>query len=461
MEELKIRLDNRIRFSKEELPPEGIALLKKRLTFNNPLYERNERFGKPNFGIDPTLRCIWEDQEKGEIALARGFLPDLVRILHKNRIGFELIDDTLKFKTVGFDSRVGTEALGMTQPFHFEALEAMTKECFGIVVGPLGFGLKMLACKLTARRQVPALVIVKTKREAYIWKEKASQYLKLGPGDIGLIGDGHRDLGKSFTIAITLTLWKVLDQVEPQTGFLIVDQCNLVSLKVYFKAGLFRCPFMLGLGTSPKRSGGLTGLMNAYLGPRIYQIYPDYDRLEETRPLVKVRPTSFDYSYQDDWSEMITALCQDEGRNGLIVTDILQETANPKTKALVISERIGHLEDLKGRIEAGYGEAGVITGETSPSKREEIARRFARGRLQVVLIPFKSVPSLEIKGVNRLFVASPVKYGDYMAHVTGRLLTPEANNGHSVIFDYQDKPEPLRASLKRRLKIYQTMGVSS
>jgi hypothetical protein len=460
MEKLKIRLDNFIRFARDGLPLEGINLLEKRLIYKNPLYYRNEQYGRPNINVQPTLKCMWEDEENKDIVIVRGFLSEFIRILHANRIEFELTDLTRKFEPVGFDSSVGQESLGMEWPYQGEALEKMTKHRFGILVGPFGCGKKMLACKLAARRNVPVLVIVMTKREMYAWKEMASRFLGLGSQDLGLIGDGKRELGRKLSVAITLSLYKVLDQVEPQTGFVIVDPCDRANLKIYFKAALFNCPYMLGLAISPKRQGGLTRLMNAYLGPRVYQIYPE-EEAHRVRPILKVVSTGWEYDYEDDFPEMITALCQDQGRNDLMVRDILQATAEPGARALVVSERVGHLEELKERIKESYGEAEIITGSSSDKGREEITGRFDEGKLQIILVTLKSIHTLEVKYADHLFVSSPLKYGNHISQIVGKLLSAgQKGEGEprSVIHDYGDEPGILKASLKQRLKIYRSMG---
>ena len=180
------------------------------------------------------------------------------------------------------------------------------------------------------------------------------------------------------------------------------------------------------------------------------QLYPAFDE-EHFRSMVQekvenIQPAStlqdiryrqkyglrwgFSHGYQDDWSDMIRALCQDQERNGLIVADILQETADPGAKAVVISERIGHLEDLRERIEAAYSEAEIITGEIREAKREEIFRRFDRGKLAIILVTLKSIHTLEVKRANRLFVTSPLKYGDHLTQIVGKLLgTARENRG--------------------------------
>lgn len=460
MDEIKLYLRNNIRFKKDILPPEGIALLEERLTFRNPLYFKNEKWGKLNTpNIKPTLKAIWYDEEQNEVVIARGYLNELIRILQANRYTPEVIDEARRFTEMNFPSDLLTEGRGIIWPCQGEALEEISKHRFGVLIGPLNSGKKMLACKLAARRKVPVLVIVRTVRELYQWRETAKQYLNLKENKIGLIGDGSKDIGMPFTIAITLSLYKMIDQVEPLTGFVIIDQCEVMNLKVFFKVAQFNCPYVLGLANSSKRSDGLTKFMEALIGQRIYNIVSQGE-YAVVKPVLKIQDTGFVYDFKDDWPEMVAALCNDEMRNKLIVTDILQAISNPLTKALVISERVKHLEDIRTRIEQAYGQAEIITGDTPEEKRQEIYRRFEMGKLQVVLVTFKSVSSIEIKKVNHLFFISPVKFFDSLSQVVSMVFKTEANNYDRVIFDYRDNVEQLKNSLKKRLRVYQTISTT-
>jgi len=461
MQKINIFLSSVIRVKKDSLPPTGIALFEKRLTFRNPLYFKNERWGKANPpNIKPTLSAIWHDDEKGELVIARGYLSELIRILHANRFQPEIIDQTRTFESRDFQSDIMTENRGINWPDQGEALKEISKHRFCILAGPLNSGKKMLACKLAARRKVPVLVIVNTHRDLYLWRETVKQYLNLKDEDIGLIGDNHREAGRPVTIGITLTLYKMLDQVEPFTGFIIIDQCEKANLKVFFKVALFNCPFILGLANSANRADGLTKLMEAYIGQRVYQLKPP-EALSQIRPVLKIRDTGFDYEYHDDWPEMVTALCENQERNALIMADILQAVSDRWAKILVVSERIGHLEDLKARVDASYVQAEILTGETTESRRADIVRRFTTGRLQIVMVTFKSIPTIDIKKVNHLFFISPVKFDAFIIQLVGRLLVSGNDVHRAFIHDYKDIPEQLKNSYRRRMKTYRRMGATA
>ena len=173
---------------------------------------------------------------------------------------------------------------------------------------------------------------------------------------------------------------------------------------------------------------------------------------------MKLKSTGFDYNYQDDWSEMVGALCRDRDRNHLLVTDILQATADPGVKSVIISERVHHLEDLKKSIEGSYSEAEIINSKVPDKEREEITRRFDRGKLQILLVTFKSISNIDIKKANHLLVVSPLKYDDLLTQSVGKLLSSSEGEKRPEILDYRDEPELLKVSLRKRLKIYKSLG---
>jgi superfamily II DNA or RNA helicase len=253
-----------------------------------------------------------------------------------------------------------------------------------------------------------------------------------------------------------------MDQVEPLTGFVIVDQCHVASLSVLFRISRFNCPYLLGLATRAQRQDGLTELMHAHLGQTVFELAAPEDQ-NRAEPILDIKDTSFQFEYREDWHGLVTALCQDEKRNRNIAGDVLQATAGNGRKAVVISERVGHLHDLARIIGTAHGECEILTGENSDSFRAKIARRFALGKLKILMAPFKSVPSIPAKGATDLFICSPVKYQDYLAQILGAVLNGKV--GHErrrpVIHDYKDKTEVLRRSLDMRVKCYQSLGAVS
>jgi len=458
----KIILDNRIHIGKGELPPGGIDVLRKRLTYRNPLYHLEGRYRKRYKAKDitPTLSALWEDA-KGDIVIARGFLEDLQRNLHANRLAFEIEDQTRRFnKPCGFDTGIGFETKGTNQwPEHSKALKEVGKHRFACLVGPPGSGKIMIAAKLIARRQVPTLIIVRGKSRMYAWREEVSRYLGLSADLVGLIGDGQRDLGYSVTVAIPFSLYKVLEKVEPGIGFVIVDQCDRASLNVYYKVGRFNSPYTLGLAEGNRRLGGLTRLMWAYLGPRVYELPERSGQIVDAQKKVvlRIRETGFDSTLEDyeDYRDVVTALCRDEARNRLIVMDILQAAAL-RPHVLILSERKSQLRDLLRGLDHGGAAGAIIDGQVPVGQRSKILEGFNKGQVPILLATSRSIEPAQITDLDVLIITSPVRYADGLAQLAGKLF---AGRKPGFVFDYLDRPGILRASLKKRRKSFSALGI--
>ena len=196
-------------------------------------------------------------------------------------------------------------------------------------------------------------------------------------------------------------------------------------------------------------------------GAEAVPIYPEDVFDEQTRPAIRVRGTGFDYANPEDFEGMLKALCEDDQRNHMIAQDVLEACADEKTKAVVLSNRLEHLEQLHKAIEQAYGRAEIISSHTSKTHKDKALGRFERGALQVLLLSSRSISSFDSHRVNALFVASPIRFEEHLTQAVGLLF--RGHNGHRrrpMIYDYRDKPLVLQASLKRRLKIYRTMGAN-
>jgi superfamily II DNA or RNA helicase len=199
--------------------------------------------------------------------------------------------------------------------------------------------------------------------------------------------------------------------------------------------------------------------MEACIGQKIAELPAPGDR-SEVEPILKIESTGFDLDFPDDWHGLITALGHDEKRNRILAGDILESTAGRDRKAVIISERIGHLQELARIIGAAQGECQILTAETSPLVRARAAKRFSKGRLKILMSTFKSSPSIPAKGATDLFICSPVTHQDYLAQIVGSVLVGGDRNrrGRPIIHDYRDNLEVLRRSLDTRVKCYRSMG---
>jgi superfamily II DNA or RNA helicase len=455
MEKLEIRIDNMIRIRLQELPLSVADEIRKRLTFKNPRYFKQLRFNKSGkTDVSPELYCFRETED--DLVMTRGFMAELIRLLHRNRIQFGIDDHT---RQPSQDSFV---FIGGLYDYQASVFEAVVKKRFGIITGNLGSGKKVVTLKILSLWQVPALIVVNTRRQLYVWKDTIKRFTGLDDAEISLVGDGHKETSGKIIVAVNRSLYGLVDIIKERIGLVVVDLCNLVNLNVFFKiVKKLDAYYMLGLATSPKRQDRLTPLMFAYLGPVLYQIRSEdcFRALGTSRPVLYPRLTGFDFSYNDNYAEMIDALCGDNDRNQKIIADLLEVTSKPSRRALVISERKNHLQALQNMLGTAYKTAEIITGDTSEKQRNSIQGRFDRGKLQVVILTLKSIPGLSVEKTDSLFIACPLKIADHIAQLIGRiLLKPGHTDIKPVIYDYFDQVDILKASYFKRRKLYRLMG---
>jgi len=452
---VKIRVERELRVALEDLPEGVIDEVARELTFKNPLWIRAKRAGTLTPEITRELTCYWEGD--GHLFTTRGFASRLIRILQAHRRKGEYDDYTKRSGTVYFEFK------GDLYPYQGEVVAVVNSRRFGTICGSIGSGKKVAALYLAAKRQVPVMVIVQTKSQAYQWQEAAGRFLGLSRTDIGLIGDGRQDQGRPFTIAISRALHKMIDDVAESVGFLIVDQCDRVGLNVFFKfVRYIPSAYMLGLAIRRKRDDGLTNLIHAYIGPHLAEI--DIDRVyrESTaiRPVFHGQDTGFDYNFSEDYKKMVGALAVDPERNERIVTDVLAETAiKGGARTVVLVERLVHLEALQKTFKANYRDCILISGKTKKDQLPVVFEMFNKGKTQIICVTAKSFNLLNVDRITHLFVASPLRHPENLCQAVGKLLWSKPGDDPPKIFDYRDRPTHLQGSYRGRVRVYRDMGV--
>lgn len=454
---LKIILTSHISFDMTVLPDAFVADLKEALIISNPPYINGLRYarGGRRFDVAQFLFCIWQDGN--DFVIPRGFAQQLFSLCHKHRIVFEVEDRSSSCQETDFTF------FGSLYGYQNDALAELEKRRFGLLAGPLGCGKRVTALAFIAKHRSPALIVIKTRRQLYLWKETIKRFLGFDEKEIGQIGDGVRRLGK-ITVAIIDSLCRISDNLRTSFGFLIIDRAETANLNVYRKIVLsFDGYYMLGLCNHRERADGLTSLMTAYLGDVLHEIKlpGKFAALGALRPKLMVQTTDFVYQYREDFKDLITALCRDEQRNALIITDLLQECAKSSVRVLAVSDRVEHLTTIKEAIAQVHGpDVAVITGLTKEKERQAILEKFQR-KPGLLLMTFRSLAAIDLPGISRLFILTPVKNGDYISQAVGALIVGNTvNDEPGAIYDYQDvHVSVLDSSYQKRRKLYASMGV--
>lgn len=122
--------------------------------------------------------------------------------------------------------RINATFNGVLRPDQQEALEAITKHDFGMLIAPTAFGKTVTAAAVIAKRKVSTLVIVHRADLMRQWQERLGSFVGLDEQKIGLIGAGKKKPTGMLDIAVIQSLARRDDLPElfSQYGQVIIDE---------------------------------------------------------------------------------------------------------------------------------------------------------------------------------------------------------------------------------------------
>ncbi|MBI9076156.1 MAG: DEAD/DEAH box helicase [Desulfatibacillum sp.] len=429
--------------------------LKQRLTIVNPVWLENQKFGRYNQGVKKHLQFYWK---RGDvITMPRGFARQLLTWVSKSDMEYDLVDETRILPEIQFGF------MGELYGFQQHAAQRILSRRFGVARMPTGAGKTVLALYCISERAQPAVVVVHTKELLYQWRDRALDFLDIREQDIGLVGDGKKQMDRSLTICVVNSLYKCAGQLKKGTGHLIVDECHRIPSRSFTVAvRTFDSRYMLGLSATPFRRDGLTPLIPLYMGDSICEVNA-MDLQEKgriSRAKLVVRNTCFDYPYEDDYHQMISALVGDYDRNLLIASDAVEFHATGSGTALVVSDRKSHCRALGSLMADKGARVSVLTGDLPDVKRKEIVRSVNQGEVDILVATVQLIgEGFDCPALSALFMATPVKFSGRVLQVVGRVLRAQQGKEKATVFDYVDKPGVLQASFQSRLEAYRQLGL--
>jgi superfamily II DNA or RNA helicase len=358
--------------------------------------------------------------------------------------------------------QINVQFSGHLKPFQRQAVETMLTRDFGTLSAPTGSGKTVMGLYMLAYRRQPALIIVHTKDLAHQWMARIAQFLNVPADEIGFIGGGQKKIGHWITVALVQSLYKCTDEVCPQIGHLIVDECHRTPSRTFTDAvSDFDAKYMLGLSATPWRRDKLSQLIFWHLGD-IHHKVAKAQLVEEGHILpteITWRETDF-VPYFDpvnEYSKMLSELTSNDERNRLIAADIAQEAAAETGVCLVLSDRKKHCETLQALLRFKHGIAAeLLTGDLTTEQRRAVIRRLDDGDVKVLIATGQLIgEGFDCRNLTTLFLATPIRFSGRVIQYLGRIMRPAPGKEKARVFDYVDvKVEALQAAARARLKVY-------
>jgi len=436
-ESLVLKVDHRAVLSPVHAVPENVlSTIYSRLSMPNPEYEKNEHLGKSNWNTPHKIYGYSLNADS--LIMPRGFLRQFTGIMRDARISYRTDDKRRVLPAVNFTF------LGELRDFQRAAVKEMLARSFGTLCSPTGSGKTIMALYIIAHRRQPALVIVHSKELMNQWIERAEQFLGILKKEIGIIGDGKKQLGEKLTIGIVNSIYPIAHIIKESFGHIIVDEVHRCPSRMFTEAvTAFDSKYMLGLSATPFRRDRLTRLIYWNVGDRLFEI--SQKTLENTGDVLRAevifRETDFVSSFDasEQYAQMLSELTEDQDRNDQIVQDIIQEARTSAGICLILSDRKNHVETLAGMIRDQGIDAHVLHGDLSNGDRKQVVNDLNEGRIKVLCATGQLIgEGFDCKALSTLFITTPIKFSGRLIQYLGRVLRPAPGKKEARVYDYVD-----------------------
>jgi len=424
-------------------------------------------FQNPEFyKLQAGLRSTWntpriisraENHEKF-LSLPRGCLSDVEALLATNKIELRLED----VRSVG--QRMNATFNGVLRPDQQEALEAITKHDFGMLIAPTAFGKTVTAAAVIARREVSTLVIVHRADLMRQWQERLGSFVGLDDQKIGLIGAGKKKPTGMLDIAVIQSLARRDDLPElfSQYGQVIIDEAHHLTAAT-FEAVLKQANsrYVLGLSATPVRSNGHHPIIFMQSGPVRHIAKRPAHVPDQLMVRVRHLPTPA-IPPNASIQEVIRLLSVDADRNARIVADATTALKNGR-KVLLLTKRTEHLDLLHAQLAHVEFPCFMLHGRMKTKERQAIIKALAElphdaphillASAQLVGEGFDHAP------LDTLILTLPISWAGTLQQYAGRLHRDHADKSDILIYDYVEQDHPqLYRMWKKRQRGYRAMG---
>lgn len=473
-----LRLTIKNNLTLEGTDPELKEYLKEYLTLLNPEWLEAQNFGRWTGNIPKYLTQYFEEGNK--VLAPRGILRHLLEDLGRD---WEVID----LRVSPEPERPWRPGKVVLRPDDQEpAVEKLLRHDSGFLSAPAGSGKTVMGLEAARRLGLRALWLTHRKELKDQAMERAEELLEIPHKEIGVLHGSSWKIGDQLTIGMVPTLRKRdLKDISQEFGVIIIDEAHHVPSSTFLHViDKFDARYVYGLTATAYRRDNLDTIMFNAVGPIVSQI-EHVSLFEEEHlmiPTIRRRYTGWNPpdSHLMTYHDFMEAMVADRSRNEIITNDIVAE-CKPGNTCVVLVERTKHAEILtdllKGKGvrceyvvgsidvegEEGKGSDGRKKKKAIPKEvRNRIVSDFREGRIQVLVATYDLLAEgFDYRPLNRLFMATPIKWKGTVVQSIGRVQRPHENKKDALVYDYVDDVAMFYKQAESRLfRVYRPMGMT-
>ena len=447
-------------------PAELLEYCKQHLVLKNPEYAKKVRM---HHWLGNTPQHLYLYEWRGDVlVLPYGTLRKVIEI--SNKIGIPSANIHMDFYT---HERVDYGCKLPLYDYQEEAVEQAYWGRYGILQSPAGSGKTQMAIELIARHGKRALFLTHTKDLLTQSKQRAEQYM--GPSLLGTITEGKVNIGQGITFATVQTMCNLdLAQYKDMWDVIIVDECHRVAgtptaVSQFSKVlNSLAARHKYGLSATVHRSDGLIEATFALLGDVVYTVPTEAVADKIMKVGINPVPTGIRISREClntdgtlNYAKLIGYLAESDDRNLRIVECIVENRENP---ALILSDRLGHLEKLMSMLPADMrADAVMVSGKMTTKKgkaeREQAIADMRTGEKKYLFATYSlAKEGLDVPRLERLYMATPQKDYAVITQAIGRIARTSKGKADPVVYDFVDDIQYLVKAYKKRCTTYRKNG---
>ncbi len=457
------------------LRPRFQNMLRRMASFSNPAYYKKLAMGFSGRNIPRIVACFRE--EDGYLILPRGKTEQMIAILHKQKIPYELSDERQ------YGQKIKVSFQGELYPEQQKAAEKMLEKETGILAAATAFGKTAVGAWLVAERGVNTLVLVHNREIMKNWVEDFQKFLlleeelpvyttasgrqKKRKNLIGTKYGGHDSTAGILDVAMISSLGKPgeIDELVTKYGMVLMDECHHGAAQTMEEVlRKVNARYVYGLTATPKRDDGMEPKVMMQLGDVCYRFTAkDKAKLQGIRHIIRPRFTRLT-NISKPWKiqEAYENAVHDPMRNRLIADDVVACVQEGKTP-LVLTKFKEHAEILRVMLAEEIPNLFVLQGGRSTAEREEIRRLLKsvpeNAPMAVIAIGKYIGEGFNLPRLDTMMLAAPIAWEGNVEQYAGRLHRDFEGKTETVIYDYIDAHVPvLNRMYHKRLRAYRKIG---
>jgi len=444
---------------RETLEPKELAELKKELTAR-PLTDAKFATPENNFPVYiETKNKLYIPKMYG---LTRFGQPDTI-LDNYNGIPWDL---SYEFK-------------GQLMEHQHEPVQKLLDACYtkggGILSLMTGGGKTFCGIYALSQLRTKTIIIVNKVSLLAQWESEIKQFL---PGvRVGII-QGQKRMeteNKDIVIAMLQSLARVdyPDSLFKEFGVTLVDEVHNTSSRSFSQVFFKLCSrYTIGLSATPNRADGCEYVFRWHIGDIVFKSDPERKGKAPIIRTIKIDSTDyteiattnrFTGQKQIQFTSMLSELTEMEARNRLII-DLIKGCIKEKRKILVLSERRGHLENIKAMLtkDAVTFTHGLFLGSM---RLRDLECSKACDVILATIAAFGE--GVSEKDLDTLILTTPKKFIGHLKSATkhesgkleqiiGRIFRKEHVDNAPMIIDLQDNFSVYRTQASGRNTFYKT-----